>query len=99
MRSPLHPSVAMIHHHLGIAMIAAGTDILAADPRIESVTGNEFPLFVVRGGPFDFRIFTHRFAPGKRVPPSTVSGRLRTGQARRCSDYRAAHGFVRHRGS
>ena len=47
-RSPLHLAISMIHHGLGVAVIAARRDFLAPDPRIERVIA-----------PFDVAVFTH----------------------------------------
>ena len=39
MRAPLHLVVAVVHHRLGVAVIAAWRDLLAPDPRVERVVG------------------------------------------------------------
>jgi hypothetical protein len=42
-RSPLHPAIPMVHHHLGVTMVATRRHMLTANPRIKSMIG-----------PFDF---------------------------------------------
>jgi hypothetical protein len=48
MRSPFHFPVPVIHHRLGVAMIATRWNFLAADPRIKCIIA-----------PFDLWFFTH----------------------------------------
>src|ERR1700730_2829 len=52
MRPPLHPSIALVHHSLGVAVIAARRNFLTSDPRIKRVVA-----------PFNLAVFSHVNTP------------------------------------